>query len=100
MLVGAHGAGLVGALGLPPGGAVVELAVPARRYAYFANVAALVDGVSYDAVPVVGGGGGVRGEGREWDLRLDPAGGGVPALAGLIHRRLAEAAARNGARTR
>ncbi|KAK1862302.1 hypothetical protein I4F81_004876 [Pyropia yezoensis] len=46
VLVGAHGAGLVGALGLPPGGAVVELAVPARRYAYFANVAALVDGVS------------------------------------------------------
>lgn len=88
VLVGAHGAGLVGALGLPPGGAVVELAVSARRYAYFANVAALVKDVTYDAVPVVGGGG---GNGGEWDLRLDPKGGGVPALAQLVHRRLAEA---------
>ncbi|GAB0494830.1 hypothetical protein MMPV_006126 [Pyropia vietnamensis] len=94
VLVGAHGAGLVGALGLNPGGAVVELAVPARRYAYFANVAALVKDVSYDVVPVVGGGG-ERSE--EWDLRLDPKGGGVPALAQLVHRRLAQAATWEGA---
>ncbi|KAK1868839.1 hypothetical protein I4F81_011321 [Pyropia yezoensis] len=54
VLFGAHGAGLVAALGLRRGASVVELGTVASPVRYFANVAALLGGVDYEyTVPPV-----------------------------------------------
>jgi len=82
VLVGAHGAGLVGTLGLRPGGSVVEFAVPDKGYRYYANVAALLDGVAYVTLPV---GQGPLGESDLWFPE-----GGVEAAVAVIQGQLTD----------
>lgn len=47
VLMGIHGAGLTNALGMRPGTTVVEIQMEDKQYAFFRNLAALMDGVEY-----------------------------------------------------